>query len=205
MVWKKDCIRGKEFIVAHAEHIILEGADRTTSGKGPARRLRVAGRIPAVVYGGIGGTEAIDVPIKELLVSMRAGMLRRTIFALKRGDNTVRIIAKDIQLHPVKDIPVHIDFLRLSDNSTIVLDVPIEVVDVDKAPVLKRGGKLQITTRRIRLRVPADAIPEKISVSLAGVDGRKVVHAADLTMPEGCSVVRSGDDLTILTVKPPVR
>ena len=191
--------------MSQAEHAVLDGADRTLSGKGHARRLRAAGRIPAVVYGGKGGTEAIDVPIKELLVSMRAGLLRRTVFSLKRGESSIRVIAKDIQLHPTKDIPVHIDFLRLSENTKVVIDVPIEVTDTDKAPIIKRGGKLQITARRIALRVPADDIPEKVAVSLAGLDARKVVHAGDLVLPEGCELARFGDNSTILTVKPPAR
>ncbi len=188
-----------------AEPVSLEGQLRVDTGKGAARRLRMVGQVPAVVYATKADADiSLGVPLKDLMVQVSKGAIRKTIFALNVGGKQIRVIAKDLQLHPVKGTPIHVDFIRLEDNTMISIDVPIVLVDTDKAPILKRGGKLQVTSRRVRMRVPASNIPDQLTYSLAGIDGRKAVHLSDLVLPEGCAFVNK-IDLTVFTIKPPVR
>jgi large subunit ribosomal protein L25 len=154
-----------------AEAVPLEGQLRVDTGKGPARRTRMVGQIPAIVYATKNDAAlSISVPSKDLMVQVNKNAIRKTIFALNIDGKTVRIIAKDLQLHPVKNTPIHVDFIRLEGDTMISIDVPVVLTDMDKAPVIKRGGKLQVTTRRVRLRVPATNIPDQLTYSLAGID-----------------------------------
>jgi large subunit ribosomal protein L25 len=113
-----------------------------------------------------------------------------------------RAIPRDYQLDPVKDIPVHIDFLRLAEGQSIKVVVPVHVIGQDRSPGVKRGGTVQIVEHSVELLVPSDAIPDSIEASVADLDIGSSVHLADVVLPAGAKPV-SPENVTLVTVVPP--
>jgi large subunit ribosomal protein L25 len=115
---------------------------------------------------------------------------------------TTRAIPRDYQLDPVKDVPVHVDFLRLSEGQAIKVVVPVHVVGQGQSPGVKRGGTVQIVEHSVELLVPSDAIPDAIEASVANLDIGSSVHLLDVTLPPGAKIV-GHDNITLVTVVPP--
>jgi large subunit ribosomal protein L25 len=184
---------------------VLDVQIREQAGKGAARTTRREGQVPAVIYGAGQSPITISTCTREINKLAQKGGFRKSIFDLKLPDGTIiRAIPKEVQNHPVKDLPIHIDFLRLEKETMVTLDIPLEIVDQEKCTVLKRGGKLQVTCRRLKLRVPANKVPDSIVISLDGITGKKVIHISDIVLPEGCEPANKKDNTTILIVKAPV-
>jgi large subunit ribosomal protein L25 len=131
-----------------------------------------------------------------------AGQFLTTIFEIDVDGRRTRVIPRDYQLDPVKDFPLHVDFLRLAEGQTIKVTVPVHVVGQDESPGLKRGGTLQVVEHAIELLVPTDAIPAAVDVSIAALDIGGTVHLADVALPEGAKAV-GPDDMTLVTVVAP--
>ncbi|MFL2784929.1 MAG: 50S ribosomal protein L25/general stress protein Ctc [Paracoccaceae bacterium] len=164
----------------------LEAIERTGTGKGAARQARRDGMVPGVAYGGGIDPLPIQIPRNELLKRLKAGRFMSTLFNLKvEGHEDVRVICRDVQRHVVKDLPTHLDLMRLRRSSQINLFIPIEFVNEDTAPGIKQGGVLTIVRPEIELIVTAGDIPEKIEIDLSALNIGDVVTISSVNLPEG--------------------
>lgn len=159
---------------------------RTGTGKGAARQARRDGFVPGVVYGGEGEPFAIQIPFNVLFKKLKEGRFLSTLFNLKvEGQEDVRVICRGVQRDKVKDLPTHIDLLRLRRTSKINLFIHVEFVNEEAAPGIKKGGVLTIVRPEVELNVTAGDIPEKIVVDLTGKDIGDVITISQIDLPEG--------------------
>ncbi|MGH1368373.1 MAG: 50S ribosomal protein L25/general stress protein Ctc [Maritimibacter sp.] len=159
---------------------------RTGTGKGAARQARREGNVPGIVYGGGADPLPINVPFNVLLKKLKQGRFLSTLFNLKvEGQDDVRIICRNVQRDVVKDLPTHVDFMRLHRDTRISLFIHVEFINEDEAPGIKRGGVLVVVRNEVELSVIAGDIPEKIVVDLAGREVGDVIHISDVTLPDG--------------------
>ena len=164
----------------------LEAIERTGTGKGAARQARRDGMVPGVAYGGGVDPLPIQIPRNELLKRLKAGRFMSTLFNLKvDGHEDVRVICRDVQRDVVKDLPTHLDLMRLRRSSQINLFIPIEFVNEDTAPGIKQGGVLTIVRPEIELIVTAGDIPDKIEIDLGALNIGDVVTISSVNLPEG--------------------
>ncbi len=159
---------------------------RTGTGKGAARQTRRNGKVPGIVYGGGVDPLPIEIPFNVLLKQLKAGRFLSTLFNLKvEGQDDVRVICRSVQRHVVKDLPTHVDFMRLRRTSRINLFIPVEVINEDKAPGLKKGGVLTMVRPEVELMVTAGDIPEKLIVDLEGLNIGDTITISAITLPAG--------------------
>lgn len=164
----------------------LEATVRAGTGKGAARQARRDGLVPGVVYGGEAEPLAINIPFNDLLKKLKAGRFLSTLWNLKvEGQEDVRVICRGVQRDVVKDLPTHIDLMRLRRTSKVSLFIHVEFENHDEAPGLKKGGVLTVVRNEVELSVTAGDIPEQIVVDLAGRDVGDVIHISDVTLPNG--------------------
>ncbi len=182
----------------------LTATPRSGTGKGAARRVRREGRIPGIIYGGGEVTEPVSLDDRELNKLIYAGRFLTTIFELDVGGAKQRVIPRDYQLDPIKDQPLHVDFLRLKPGASLRVEVPVHFINQDICPGLKKGGSLNIVRHAIAMRVPADAIPEAVVADLASLQINDSVHIAAISLPEGCRLTQRERDFTIATIAPPL-
>lgn len=180
----------------------LKASARPDAGKGAARAVRRLGQVPGVIYGGDKPPMSIAVSDKELRLRIFAGHFLTTIFDLEIDGTKHRVIPRDYQLDPVKDLPLHVDFMRLGEGATIRVSIPVHVRNAETAPGVKRGGAVNIVTHAIEVRCPADAIPDAIEVDLADLDINGSVHLSTVGLPPNVHPVTSGD-LTLVTIVAP--
>ncbi len=159
---------------------------RTGTGKGAARQARREQHVPGIVYGGGADPLPINLKYNYLVKHLKAGRFLSTLFNLKvEGQDDVRVICRGVQRDVVKGLPIHVDLMRLRRTSRIKLFIPVEIVNADKAPGIKRGGTLVMVRPEVELEVTAGDIPEKIVADLTGREIGDVVHIEDITLPEG--------------------
>jgi large subunit ribosomal protein L25 len=164
----------------------LNASVRTGTGKGAARQSRRDGNVPGIVFGGDTDPLPINIPFNKLLQLLKAGRFKSTLFNLKvKGHDDVRVICRDVQRHTVKDLPTHLDLMRLRRTTKINLFIPVEFLNEDTCPGIKKGGVLSLVRPEVELIVTADDIPEKITVNLAGLDVGDVITISSVTLPEG--------------------
>jgi large subunit ribosomal protein L25 len=164
----------------------LHAVVRTGTGKGAARQARRNGDVPGIVYGGGVDALPINIPYNELYKRLKAGRFLATLFNMKvDGHDDVRVICRDVQRDVVKDLPRHVDFMRLKRNSKIALFIPVEFVDHEEAPGLKKGGVLTVVRPEVELVVTAGDIPDHVTVSLAGMEIGDTATISGVTLPEG--------------------
>jgi len=162
--------------------------ERTGTGKGAARQARRDGMVPGVVYGGGTDPLAINIPFNELLKKLKAGRFLSTLWNLKvEGQEDVRVICRGVQRNVVKDLPTHVDLMRLRRTSKIALFIPVEFINEDKAPGIKRGGVLTVVRPEVELTVTAGDIPEKIVVDLEGADVGDTLTISGVDLPAGAT------------------
>src|SRR6056297_1584155 len=155
----------------------LIALERTGTGKGAARQARRDGMVPGIVFGGEKDPLPINLPFNELMKKLKAGRFKATLFNLQvEGHEDVRVICRDVQRDVVKDLPTHVDFMRLRRTSKVNLFIPVEFVGHEEAPGLKRGGVLTVVRPEVELYVTAGDIPEKIVADLSGRNIGEVLH-----------------------------
>jgi large subunit ribosomal protein L25 len=180
----------------------IQAVARDRAGKGAARAVRRQGQVPAVIYGGGEAAEAIALDFNETKQMIFAGHFLTTIFEIDVNGKKTRAIPRDYQLDPVRDFPVHVDFLRLAEGQSIKVVVPVHVIGQDKSPGVKRGGALQIVEHSVELSVPSNAIPDFIEVSVADLDIGSSIHLADVVLPQGAKPV-GHENVTLVTIAAP--
>jgi len=164
----------------------LQAVVRTGTGKGAARQSRRDGNVPGIVYGSGKEPIAINLNYNYLLKRLRQGRFLQTLFNLKvEGEKDVHVICRGVQRDVVKDLPTHVDFMRIKDDSRINLFIHVDFVNADMAPGIKRGGTLTTVRSEVELEVMAGDIPDHITVDLTGREIGDVIHIEDITLPNG--------------------
>ena len=181
----------------------IKAQARAKSGKGAARAVRREGRTPAVIYGAGAPAAAISLDSKEIGLRVRAGRFLTTILEIDVDGKAERVIPRDFQLHPVKDHPIHVDFLRLAAGQAIRVEVPVHFVNNDASPGLKRGGTLNIVRHTVELFALPESIPEFLTADLKGLDINDGIHISNIVLPEGTRPVIRDRDFTVATIAPP--
>ncbi|MEM7742739.1 MAG: 50S ribosomal protein L25/general stress protein Ctc [Pseudomonadota bacterium] len=186
-----------------ASTIELEATARPAVGKGAARQARRDGMVPAVVYGGNADPEPVSIKDNVLLKLLKDGKFLSTLIKISVDGNEQTVICRSVQRDVVKDLPIHADFQRLSERSRITLAIPVEFVNEEESPGLKKGGVLTVVRNEVDLKVRANAIPESLEIDLAGLDFNDVVRASDLTLPTGTALTITDRDFMIANVSAP--
>jgi len=167
---------------------------RTGTGKGAARQSRRNGNVPGIVYGGGNDPLPIDVPFNLLLKKLRAGRFLSTLYNLKvDGHDDVRVICRNVQRDVVKDLPTHLDLMRLKRTTKIALFIPVEFIGEEECPGLRKGGVLTVVRPEVELLVTAGEIPNSITADLSGLDIGDTITISAITLPEGAKVTIDRD------------
>lgn len=185
-----------------AEILTLKAETRTKSSKGAVRSLRLAGRVPAVIYGDKQTPELITVDFKTVSALYMKGAFTSHAINIDVNGKIERVIPRDVQREVVRDFVIHVDFLRLGKNATLHVAVPVHFSNQEASPGLKAGGVLNIVQHEVELICPASAIPETIEIDLTGYEMGTSIHISSVKFPEGVRPVASGD-FTIATIAAP--
>ena len=176
---------------------------RDRAGKGAARGIRRTGRIPAVIYGDKQDTLMITLEPKELERELLKPGFFTHLYDVKINGSAHRVLPRDVQLDPVKDRPLHVDFLRVSAGSTIRVNVPVQFINQAQSPGLRRGGVLNVVRHEVEMICRADAIPDHLTVDLSGHDIGSSIHISMIAIPEGARPAIRDRDFTVATVAAP--
>jgi large subunit ribosomal protein L25 len=179
----------------------LEATVRPQGGKGAARAVRREGKVPAVIYGGDEKTpQTVALDHNELFKIIKRGRFLSTVFDIDISGKSTRAIPRDVQLDPVKDVPIHVDFQRIGADNRVRIGVPMRFINEANSPGLKRGGVLNIVRREVEVWAPADKIPEYFEANLEGLEIGRSVHISAIKLPEGVRPTITDRDFTIATI-----
>jgi len=182
----------------------LELTPRAGTGKGAARQARRDGLVPGVVYGGGEEPQAITIPFNILFKKLKDGGFMSTLFNLKvEGSDDVRAVCRGVQRHVVKDLPTHIDFLRLKRDSRINMNIPVHFLNEETSAGLKKGGTLTIVRAEVELMVTAGNIPDYIEADLENLEIGETINISDITLPEDTRPVIADRDFVIANIAAP--
>lgn len=183
--------------------IALAATARDRAGKGTARATRRAGSIPAVIYGNKEKPVMIALDTTKFTREIHRPGFFTHLFDITVDGETHRVLPRDVQLDPVYDRPLHADFLRVSDTTEITLKVPVEFINVEACPGIKKGGILNIVRHDIEVFAKAADLPEKITVDLAGFEVGSSIHISSVKLPEGVRPTITDRDFTVATIAAP--
>ena len=186
-----------------SDALTLPAETRERAGKGASRALRREGRVPAVIYGGKEEPQTIHVEEKLLVQQLNTGHFMNSIVMIEIGGKTVRTLPKDVTFHPVKDRPLHVDFLRLAANAKVDVSVPVIFTNEEASPGLKKGGVLNVVRHELELICDADKIPSEIEVDVTGSDVGDSIHISQVKLPAGAESAITDRDFTIATIVAP--
>jgi large subunit ribosomal protein L25 len=180
--------------------IELKATARPRAGKGAARQARREGKVPAVIYGDGQPPETIALDYNELWKQVLKGHFTSTVFEVEVEGKKNRVIPRDLQVDPVKDQPIHVDFLRIGKDGRIRVEVPVRFVNDALSPGLKRGGVLNIVRHDIEVTCPYDRVPAFFEVDLTGLEIGRSVHISAIKLPEGVAPTIKDRDFTVATI-----
>ncbi len=185
-----------------AEVVQLKAEARAGNGRGASRALRRQGMVPAVIYGGSKANEYVFVDERFVRKQYERGGFSNRIVELQTNGASVRVLPRDVQLHPVSDKPIHVDFQRLIPGQQIRIAVPVTFTGEAEAPGLKRGGIVNVVRHEIDVLADADSIPNRIVVNLAGLDINESIHISAVELPKGVRPALKRD-FTIASITAP--
>lgn len=177
---------------------VLEWQPRQEGTKGDLRVLRQSGRVPCVVYGDAKEPVMGAIDQKALLKLHGRADFYNNVLELKAEGETVLALPKEVQYHPVTDMPLHIDFMRVSATSEIKIHIPVEFVNEDKSPAIKLGAILNVVQRTVEIWCSPLSIPEQFEIDLAGAQLGATFTVKDLNIPEGCRLGKAVSSTTVL-------
>jgi large subunit ribosomal protein L25 len=190
----------KEPTMSDDTTFVAEPRDRV--GKGPNREVRRRGRIPGVIYGGKEPPQMVSLDVPQIIRAHQTGKMTSRLYQVELGGKTTRVIPREIQVDPVHDRPIHVDFMRVVSGAPITLNIPVEFKGHENSPGIKRGGVLNIVRHEIELIVDPDNIPDHIEASLEGLDINDSLHISAIALPAGTKP-RIARDFTVATVVAP--
>lgn len=179
---------------------VLKATVRAKSGKGAARAARREGLVPGVIYGDKQEPETINLNYNDLWKAYIKGHFTSTVFEIDVEGKNNRVIPRDLQVDPVKDLPIHVDFLRVGKDGRIRVAVPVKFINETASPGLKRGGVLNIVRHDIEVNCPYDHIPAFFEIDLTGLEIGRSVHVSSIKMPADAAPVIRNRDFTIATI-----
>jgi large subunit ribosomal protein L25 len=182
-----------------SETLTLSAEVRERAGKGASRDLRRQGRVPAVIYGNKEEPQGIHLAERELMKALNTGHFMNSVVMI----NGARTLPKDVQFHPVTDRPLHVDFLRIGEHSTVTVAVPVRFENEEASPGLKRGGVLNVVRHELELVVDAAEIPDEVVIDLKGYDVGESIHISQVALPGGAKSAITDRDFTIATIVAP--
>lgn len=182
-----------------SDTITLAAETRDRVGKGASRSLRREGRVPAVIYGQNREPTSIHLEEKALVKALMTGHFMNSVIMV----DGQRTLAKDVAFHPVTDRPVHVDFLRVGEHTSVTVAVPVVFTGEEDSPGMKKGAVLNIVRHELELVVDAAEIPTEITVSVAGKDVGDTIHISDVTLPNGATSAIEDRDFTVATIVAP--
>ena len=180
--------------------VVLDIVVREESGTGNARAARRNGMVPGVIYGGDKDAVSIGVKYNEILKAINSGQFLSNMVELQHDGKPQKVITKDVQFHPVSDMPVHVDFYRVTDKTIIDVDVSAVFVGEDVSPGMKAGGALNVVRYNIEVKCPAGSIPENIEVDISGMEIGDSIHLSEVKLPAGVKPGITDRDVTIATI-----
>ena len=181
----------------------ISASERERVGKGSARAARRAGLVPAVIYGNKQDPVGITMQAREITkIVHQTGIFGRLLEIDVAGAKST-VLTRDIQFHPVSDVVMHMDFLRISASATVAVAVAVEFINEDKCPGIKVGGVLNVVRYEVELNCPATAIPEKITIDLDGVKIGDSIHISAIELPDGVTPTITDRDFTVATLASP--
>lgn len=178
----------------------LKASVRERVGKGAARAVRREGRVPAVIYGDNKAPITISLDYAQVLKELNSGHFLSTVYDIEVNGETSPVLARDCQVDPVKDLPVHVDFLRVGKGTVVSVQVPVNFINEDASPGLKEGGVLNVVRHELDLTCSPAKIPDEITVDVASLNIGDSVHISDVTLPEGVTSTITDRDFTIATI-----
>ena len=182
---------------------VISANQRDRVGKGSARAARRAGMVPAVIYGNKQAALGIELEARVIRKIIHEPGIFSRLLKISVGGEEITVLTRDIQFHPVSDEALHFDFLRVSETSTIAVNIAVEFINEDKCPGLRIGGTLNVVRHEVELNCPANNIPEKITVDLDGVKIGESIHISAITLPEGVTPTITDRDFTVATMQSP--
>ena len=186
-----------------AEGNVMTAQVRDRAGKGAARATRRAGRVPAVIYGGKQDPKIISLDPRDIVKGIDSGAFFSTVFVIEMDEGKERVLPRDMQVHPINDMPQHLDFLRVTANTKVTVEVPVNFMNEEESPGLKRGGVLNVVRYAIEVICSAENIPTSFDLDLTGLEIGDGLHAGSLNLPDGIELSITDRDFTIATVAAP--
>jgi large subunit ribosomal protein L25 len=186
------------------ESVVFQAEPREAVGKGPARQLRRAGRIPAIVYGGDEAPQKVSILASEVKRQIESNpRFFNSVAGLEIAGKVTHVLPREAQVHPVTDFPLHMDFIRAEAGAMITVEVPVQFIGEASSPGLRRGGVLNIVRRDVELLCPAEAIPDHITVDLGGFDIGDTIHISHVKLPDRVRPTITDRDFTVASIVPP--
>ncbi|MBO6765913.1 50S ribosomal protein L25/general stress protein Ctc [Maricaulis sp.] len=184
-----------------SSNIVLNVDVREGTGKGAARAARREDLVPGVLYGGDQDPVSINLRGNEIRKALLTGQFISHMMELEHEGKRQKVIARDIQFHPVSDAPMHIDLFRVNEKTRIDVEVTVHFINEEKCPGLKRGGVLNVVRHVVELNCPAGAIPEAIEADLSGLDIGDSIHISAIPLPKGVKSTITDRDFTVATLQ----
>ena len=181
----------------------LEANTRNTKSKGDVRSLRLNGNVPGIIYGGSEKNEKVSVSKKILKTLLEKEGFLSSIITLNIDGKNQNVLPREIEYNVLSDEPTHVDFLRVVSGAKIRIEVPVQFINHETSPGLKRGGVLNIVRRKIELKCPSEKIPETIVIDLDGVDIGESFKISSIKLDEGVTPTIVGRDFVIATLAAP--
>ena len=181
----------------------LEANTRNTKSKGDVRSLRLNGNVPGIIYGGSEKNEKVSVSKKILKTLLEKEGFLSSIITLNIDGKNQNVLPREIEYNVLSDEPTHVDFLRVVSGAKIRIEVPVQFINHETSPGLKRGGVLNIVRRKIELKCPSEKIPETIVIDLEGVDIGESFKISSIKLDEGVTPTIVGRDFVIATLAAP--
>lgn len=176
---------------------------RERAGKGAARSTRREGRVPAVIYGNKQEPILISLDPVELKKQFRGGTFFSHVYEIDVNGEKAQVLARDLQLHPVTDEPIHVDFMRFSPRTKLSFDIPVHFENEEASPGLKEGGVLNVVRHTVELLCSPLNIPEALTADLTGLEIGDGIHISNITLPDGVEPTITDRDFTIATIAAP--
>jgi len=181
----------------------LDASIRNNKSKGELSSLRLNGNVPSIIYGGTAENEKISISKKKLKFLLEKENFLSNIITLKMEGKSQNVLPREIKYDVITDEPVHVDFLRVVPGVKIRIEVPVNFINQDKSPGLKRGGVLNIVRRKIELKCPSEKIPGGITIDLDGVDIGESFKISSVKLEEEVTPTIQGRDFVIATLAAP--
>jgi len=180
--------------------ICLDVEVRDVTGTGPARAARRDGAVPGVIYGGDQDAVAVSLRQNEVMKAINSGQFLASMIEISHNGDKQKVLTKDIQFHPVTDMPIHVDLYRVTLDTIIEVEVPVTFTGEDVALGIKAGGTLNVVRYQIEVKCPAGSIPDAIEVDISNMEIGDSLHISEVTLPEKVTPAITDRDFTIATM-----